>query len=699
MGLRDIEVKKNYDSADYNIETEFYEKVLSVSKYYYRLTGFFSSNSFCISPLGLINFIANDGKMRIITSPRLNRNDIEILNQHKEGFIELIQKKMLEEIVLTEEIANNNLFAFGWLLSTGRLEMKIAFVKNSNGDYLYEDEIDDSSIFHIKMGIFRDEENNVLSFSGSINETYPGWRKNIESFKTFKSWEPIQKEYCNKDVEDFNAYWNNLKSGVEVVDLPDVVFEKLKSYAPTEQSKVINKLQKNKRENKEQKYIPLFFYQQQALDNWFNNNKIGLVEMATGTGKTRTAIACIERILEAEKRLVVVVACPQNSLSVQWSREIEKLGVKFEKSVMADGTNFSKYETIENKLLDLPIYDGNMIIYTTHATACSDKFIKMIEGIDKDIKVMFVGDETHKLGAIEFSKALLNRYDYRLGLSATPTRWFDEYGTNLIYKFYDKTIFEFTMREALDTINPLTSKPYLVGYKYVPMFLVLNEDEIEEYERLSIRLVKAMFQKGSEEEKNLKITQIASLRADVHKSAVNKYGKLREILKSNRDLENAITFVSPNQLDEVKSIFNEYDIPVHQFTESESTNPSKQYGGVSEREYILNNFRNNRYKSLIAITCLDEGIDIPSARIAIIMSSSTNPREYIQRIGRVIRQSEGKQNAVIYDFIIKPSYSTGNDEFDKIEKQIFDKELTRVREISQNAINAVEVIEIIDREV
>jgi hypothetical protein len=246
MGLKNIDIKKNYDSADDNIETEFYEKVLSESKYYYRLTGFFSSNSFGVSPLGLINFIANDGKMRIITSPRLNQNDIEILNQHKEGYIELIQKKMLEEIVLTEEIVNNNLFAFGWLLSTGRLEMKIAFVKNENGDYLYEDDIDDNSIFHIKTGILRDKENNVLSFSGSINETYPGWRKNIESFKTFKSWEQIQKEYCHKDVEDFNAYWNNLKKGVEVVDLPDVVFEKLKSYAPTEQSEVIDRLRKNK---------------------------------------------------------------------------------------------------------------------------------------------------------------------------------------------------------------------------------------------------------------------------------------------------------------------------------------------------------------------------------------------------------------------------------------------------------------------
>lgn len=699
MGLKDIEIKKNYDSADDDIETEFYEKVLSESKYYNRLTGFFSSNSFCLSPTGLINFIKNDGNMKIITSPRLNQKDIEILNQHKSGSIELIRQKMLEEIVLAEEIANSNLFAFGWLLATGRLEMKIAFVKNEHGDYLYESDINEASIFHIKTGVLRDNENNIISFSGSINETYPGWKKNIESFKTFKSWEPIQKEYCHKDVEDFNAYWNNIKDGVEVVDLPDVVFEKLKSYAPSDQAEVISRLRKNKTKNSNQQYIPLFFYQQQALNNWFDNNKIGLVEMATGTGKTRVAIACIERVLEVEKKIVVIVACPQNSLSVQWANEIKKLGIKFETSVMADGTNFNKYNIIEKKLLDLSIYDGNMIIYTTHTTACCDRFTKVIEKTDKDVKIMFIGDETHKLGAQEFSKALLDRYDYRLGLSATPTRWFDEYGTKLIYKFYDKTIFEFTIREALDTINPLTDKPYLVGYQYIPIFLTLNEDEIEEYEKLSIRLIRALFQKGSEEEKNLKVTQIASLRADIHKSAANKYDKLRKILSDNKDLEKAITFVSPNQLDEVKSIFNEYNIPVHQFTENESTNPLKQYGGISEREYILNNFRSNRYKSLIAITCLDEGIDIPSARIAIIMSSSTNPREYIQRIGRVIRQAEGKQNAAIYDFIIKPSYSTGNQEFDKIEKQIFEKELIRVKEISQNAINAVEVLEIINREV
>jgi len=163
-------------------------------------------------------------------------------------------------------------------------------------------------------------------------------------------------------------------------------------------------------------------------------------------------------------------------------------------------------------------------------------------------------------------------------------------------------------------------------------------------------------------------------------------------------VENTLLFVSDVQIENVMNKLKDLQIIAHRFTEKQGTAANEAYGGLSERQFLINHFKTKDYQALVAISCLDEGIDIPSADTAILMANSTNPREYVQRIGRVIRQAANKENAHIYDFIVEPD--TGIDlspEIKTFEKKIFEKELQRASEMAQNAINNAEIRVILDK--
>jgi superfamily II DNA or RNA helicase len=205
---------------------------------------------------------------------------------------------------------------------------------------------------------------------------------------------------------------------------------------------------------------------------------------------------------------------------------------------------------------------------------------------------------------------------------------------------------------------------------------------------------------SNDEEKEKILEYMLFQRANIEKSADNKYDELDSILDEIGDdkIEDTIIFVSPEQIDRVLAILDRRNIPSHRFSEKESNTPSEKYNNLSERQHLIQLFKSKKLKVLVAIKCLDEGIDIPSARRAIVMASSTNPREYIQRVGRVIRQSEDKKFAEIYDMIIRPNTSAGfSKEFKELEKRIFSKELVRVTELSENALNNVSVLRVIKK--
>ena len=588
------------------------------------------------------------------------------------------------------------------MLSSGLLEMKLAIVFNEDGTICDNETISEKGLFHQKVGILRDKDGNELSFSGSINETAAAWVNNDEEFKVFKDWTDSH-DYYVRDKIRFDEIWNGDRKNVKVFNLPNAVKSDIVRYSSDFKTESISlrkyhslKLKKyNFKQDKK-----LFFYQADALNKWKNNDYRMLFEMATGTGKTRTAIAGIKYLNQTRNRLITIISTPQNTLSKQWKDEVDTQGLCFDESVVVDGS-VTNWEGLLTKLLykngtGLADY---CVFYTTHITASSDKFTNAMRTcLQPGTEVLFVGDETHWLGARKLQNALLPEYKYRIGLSATPSRWFDDAGTSRLVDFYGNANFEFTIKDALTEYNPMTGKHFLVNYNYLISKVRLTEEETNEYKDVSNRISKLWNMKDSDPDAATKLERLMEKRANIIKNADAKYDELERILddlESKGRIENLIIFVSSQQILQVLDILNNRGIISHKLTEKEGTKAEKRFNNKSEREAIIAKFKAGVYQALIAIKCMDEGIDIPTADLGILMASSTNPREYVQRIGRIIRQAPDKKFANLYDICVDTIADLDDDSI-VLERKIKAKEQIRLKEIAENAINSIDALKIIN---
>ena len=302
-------------------------------------------------------------------------------------------------------------------------------------------------------------------------------------------------------------------------------------------------------------------------------------------------------------------------------------------------------------------------------------------------KVLFVGDEVHGLGSKEQRLALNEKYEYRIGLSATPGRWFDDEGSKILKRYFGNDLYEFGIEDALREINPMTGLTFLTPYNYYPEFIYLTEDEDLDYSTLTSKICSLH---GDEKEIEETRERLLEKRAEIIKNAERKVDGLKKILlkmQSEKRIENTLIFTSPAHIRDVMNILLELNIngaAIVANVDSKAKNGEQ----LSERQIIIEQFKKRKIQVIVAIKCMDEGIDIPSADTAILMSSTTNPREYIQRIGRVIRRYEGKKYANIYDLVAKSedpdiNYSIQKNEL-KREKYIV--------EMSRNSISAIEKI-------
>lgn len=701
MSFRDLNIKSCYESGIDDIIEDFYVPVLSASMQYDRIAGFFSSSALAIASRGLHDFINHQGKMRIITSPILNSDDADII----EKIINSPNSMELEDLGvfvdnIEDEFESNHVKALGWMLYSGLLEMKLAVVQNENGKISSASELIGNGLFHQKVGVLTDRDGNQLSFSGSINESASAWVYNNEEFKVFKGWTD-SCDYYLRDKQRFEEIWHGRRNNIKVYDLPDAIKNELIQYSRNFdiESISINHYRKKKQSLTKTNDISLFYYQEEALTKWKDNSYRLLFEMATGTGKTRTAIAGIARLKKSVNRTLTIISTPQNTLSAQWKIELDKFALGFDESAIIDGT-IPQWQSVLSKILlnnAIGLAD-HVVIFTTHTTASSNKFISTIQSdLSRDTLAIFVGDEVHWLGARNNKKALLQLYKYRIGLSATPTRWFDDEGTLVLMEYFGNANYEFTIHDALTKTNPLTGKHFLVNYFYHISTVSLNEVETIEYKKVSMQLVRLQSRIKIDSETQEKYDRLLEKRASILKNADAKFEELEKILdriEKKNELKNLIIFVSPEQIERVMKILFERNIIFHKLTEAEGTRKEKKYGGISEREFIIKAFKSSQYKALVAIKCLDEGIDIPSASTGILMASSTNPREYVQRIGRIIRQDEGKSFAYLYDICIDKIHGLDGEEIE-LERRIRKKESIRLTEIAENAINSADALKVI----
>ena len=698
MSLRDIFLKKVYSSCKDNILKDFYIPTLTESTTYKRIAGFFSSSSLTIAAKGILNLIENNGTMQLIVSPKLNHDDLNTIKNYYENPEDFLEKIMLKELDnFYDEFTKNHIFALGWMLSKNKLEIKVAVPSHevlNNYDSL--EVIVQTAIFHQKIGILTDSQENIISFSGSINETANSWLNNIEEFKVFRSWENDELEYLYNDLENFSEFWNGDSKNVKICSLPEAIKNKMINIAPDEISKIKIDYSNSVHEPIIKK-ISLHPHQKIAISKWFENNCMGILEMATGTGKTFTALGCLVELLNKNKNFISVISCPYGHLIKQWKEEIKKFGISIT-CMVADGTNKNWRNEIYSKLYDIKnnIYN-NLIILTTHNTLACEDFLNCIKTFKLDY--FLIADEVHGLGAPQRKKALINEYNYRLGLSATPKRWLDPEGTKEIVNFFNDTIYEFSLADAIKTRNPDTGESYLTPYEYKPEFVNLTDDELYLYEDMTKKIVKAYHKTKDVKEKYNLLTLLLIKRQAIIKNAYNKMMKLKEILKELPEIKYCLIYCEPQQIKQVQDILNTFEgktIMHHKFTGIEGLNPSKKFNGLSEREYYLKSFAEGTYDILVAMKCLDEGVDVPQAKIAIILSSSGNPRQFIQRRGRVLRRFPGKDKAVIYDLIVIPPKSIVHDELFELERKIIEKELMRYKEFAKSSINYFECLNLIE---
>lgn len=695
MGLRDLALQRAYDSgsSDADVLADFYVPVLAESASYDRLAGFFSSTALAVAARGIAGLIKNGGSMRLIASPHLTKADIDALGDTDEWTESPVFSNSMETSIglddLADEIAREHVRALAWMFAESRLEIRLAtpraVARASEG------------IFHQKVGVLSDADGDTISFGGSINETAAGWRQNVEEFKVFRSWEPSETAWLDHDKALFDRYWNGRVDSVILVPLPEAVGKQLLKIAPAD----IDELALEKEEEQQQQNpdsaasdrakkppVRLREYQTQAVEAWFANDCRGIFEMATGTGKTKTALECVRRLAEQGGRQLCVMSAPYQHIAAQWAEELEDF-----EPIVAHAGNAPWKAQLQDQLADLSFRRRDQIyVVAVQKTASSGDFIERISAAAKRVdRAVFIGDEVHGLGAPTFQRALADVYSHRLGLSATPERWFDDEGTQAIRDFFGETVFVFGIKEALNTINPETGQTVLCPYDYRPVFVHLNDEELFDYQELTEKLIKLL---GYEDDPDVKerVELLLFKRAAIVKQASDKIRALEEIVQDLQDVDHCLVYChTEDQMRDANEVLQARGLVFHRFTGTEGTAAASQFGGLSEREHILRSLASGDVDVLVAMKCLDEGVDVPSARLGIILASSTNPREFIQRRGRLLRRCEGKERAIIYDVVVAPALKgVTNPEVRALEYKLFGRELERVNEFADNALNALE---------
>lgn len=665
MSLRELSLQYEYRSDGSNLVKDFYTPCLRNATRYCRAVAYFTSNGLALNVTGLSSFIRRGGQMNLVTGPKLMSDDIEAIRRGYGSKEENIDPTLDCDF---EQVSHDRLMLLAWLIAHSHLDIKIACPSDSSIPH-------SQAIYHEKTGVFLDEHNNAVAFSGSSNETVGGLLNNFESIDVHWSWDDTQERVQHK-VDNFKRLWDNNTDKLEVISFLNALAEELLVHQTVYETEQAETTDKPKIIEETAPYLPkdivLREYQSEAIDAWFENRCRGLWEMATGTGKTITALSALSKLKEERGHLFVVIACPYQHLVDQWSEEAVRFGFE----PILGYKNSATWVNRLNTALVRYNYGVRDVVctITTQTTFISDTMQKLLSKLKRG--AVLVADEVHHLGAERSRKKLTDVFNYRLGLSATPNRWFDESGTTALRNYFGDTVYEFPLAKAI-------KMGYLCPYYYHPHLVELTDEEFEEYERLTERISKLYHQTESGEISEV-LERLLINRATLLNRAENKLTKLEELLTDKTDsLHHALFYCAAGRITPVLELLTILGLRVAKFTAEES---------ASERQELLKMFASGHLQALVAMKCLDEGVDVPSTRTAYILASSSNPKEFIQRRGRILRQSSGKEHAEIHDLIAVPpmdyqQYSTATF---RTERKILGRELERFNEFAGIALNKFE---------
>ena len=703
MSLRDIPLLRYYKTYKNNIVGEFYIPVLKEAVLYQRAVGFFTSGALIDLTKGLKGLARNRGKIQFIVSPRLLEEDIEAINKGYE-YKEIIGKTLMRDFKDPENyFEEERLNYLAYLIEEGFLDIKVAFTSPSKS----------TGIYHEKVGIVTDENDNKIVFTGSLNETINAFHVNSESIVVFKSWEE-SKAYVDDIQEDFEKLWNKQDDDLEILDFPKVLRDRFEVMRKPEldtfftQEESLGEEYDTGIEVPERgiPHVPQGFnfrqYQKDAINKWTENNYRGIFDMATGTGKTYTGLGAVTRLYEDRKRLAIIIVCPYQHLVEQWVEDIE-----FFNMIPTIGYSASKQKNwkkrLEDDVLDFSIGVINTFCFITTNATYSSKFVtEQMKQLGKD--TLLLVDEAHNFGSPNLRAKLYPNIQYRLALSATLDRHGDEEGTEALKAYFGEKCIEYDLKRAID-------EKKLTPYYYYPVLVYLDDDEYARYKEISY-----LASKECHKDKNGKLVitekgkRLLLQRARVVAGARGKLSKLRELMENYKDDTHILVYCGATRTQNFTSDSSERDEDGERQIVSVSQMLGKDLGmkvthftsneSAEEREIIKRCFATaSPYQAIIAIKCLDEGVNIPSIKTAFILASTTNPKEYIQRRGRVLRLAKDKPYAVIYDFVTLTEPMDAINPYSpdfNCEKALGKRELQRIKEFGRIAKNARDSDELIN---
>ena len=625
MGLKDLEIKRSYISCgDENIATSFLVPALKQSILYQRSVGFFSSS--VLEPIldGVVTLARNNGKIQLIASPHLNEEDIQAISL---GYAkkEEIARNAFDRDFLTEieELDEVRLQVLVDLIAQDTLDIRIAVT-------------DTAGIYHDKLGILKDFEGNVVIFYGSANSSLSGYQTNYEKIRIVKSWVVSDIESIEDEQSEFNHLWDGTNP-----------FVKVYSYKESAKANLLTVLERKKSSSNSPNAAPVQLrdYQEEAIHAWVDNHYHGFYVMATGTGKTWTAIFSAKKLLETHSAMIVICA-PYKHLVRQWAEDVVKTFPKA-KLILVSSENPQWEQQINQEIIRKKYNpDNQIIIISTIASFKMGRFMATLHKSKED-KLLIV-DEAHRF--TDHPEELKDEFKYMLGLSATPYSGTSAQKGKELMNFFGGQVFNLPIEVALE-------RGFLVPYNYYPIYVHATEDEEKQFKYYTQKIL-SCFKNNRCINPDLLVKSLRN-RLRIISMAEGKQAHIDEIINRITERDHFVVYCGDGRLfdnntgeelrhiQSIKRVLTAHGFKSSQFTASEN---------MAVRMELVDAFNKGEISAMAAIRCLDEGINIPSIKSALILSSNDDYREFVQRRGRILRKYYNKSYANIYDVIVLPNH-------------------------------------------
>ncbi len=715
--LKNKDFKFRYSTGRLDIPIDFFELALSNSISLDLGLGYFSSACFNVLSTGFAHFISSGGNMRLYINQFITEDDYKLLMDSPNNID-------FEERILTSFISLKKTFTYrdnhffrclSFLINQNRIEIKIVIPK-------------DGGLAHEKFGLFKDENNDKVSFTGSMNMTASALLRNIETIDCFCSWKSQDNferiEQCEKDFSDiwdgnnnsvtvFSAtkFCQEIRNSYPVVTLDDLLVEEkeiIRNIA--NRNKTIDEPKLKNNLPKVTPHFPIKYstgareYQKDAYSNWVNNKRKGVFAMATGTGKTITSLNCAleeykistcDGTKEGSYKILILV--PTIALVEQWIEEVNQFDFKNIITVYSQNSQWRK-ELLSLKSKLNRGKNESFVIISTYQSFSNDDFQKILKQLPDNM--LLIADEAHNIGSESIREIFRDfTIQNRIALSATPNRIYDEEGTFEIEGFFnDKApyVYNFSMEKAI-------KEKFLMEYCYYPKIVYLNDVEMDKYVEFTKLLMNLFDSKTGLFKDEQKAKKYLMLRKQVLHKAENKIQTLKNIvleIQESKDLKYCFVYVPEGKEDkeegemyftdeDSENLINKMLQSIREVSPKTTCNVYTGEINKTDRKAILKGFSDGKIDVLLAMKCLDEGVDIPRAEIGIFASSTGNPRQFIQRRGRLLRKHDDKNFAYIYDMIVVPNFRANNfsKQFYEMERSLVRGELSRVAYFASLATN------------